>query len=129
MSTLAATVLVVEDDDALRRLFEQVLVFDGFKVLAASHGAEALRILNSVTPALIVLDLVLPWVNGLEVLATVRATPRLKNVPVLVVTGTPTKERDIGDRGPLTILRKPVNVEALTPMVQALLARTSSSPT
>ncbi len=128
MSTVAETILVVEDDDALRRLIEQVLVFDGFKVLAAGHGAEALRILNTVTPALMVLDLVLPWVNGLEVLATVRATPRLRSIPVLVVTGTPMTERDLGDRGPLTILRKPVNVEALTPMVQALLARASANP-
>jgi DNA-binding response OmpR family regulator len=129
MSSVAETILVVEDDDALRRLIEQVLVFDGFKVLAAGHGAEALRILNTVTPALMVLDLVLPWVNGLEVLATVRATPRLRSVPVLVVTGTPMTERDIGDRGPLTILRKPVNVDALTPMVQALIARASANPT
>ncbi len=129
MSTVAATILVVEDDDALRGLIEQVLVFDGFKVLTAGHGAAALRILNTVTPALVVLDLVLPWVNGLEVLSTIRGTPRLSNVPVLVVTGTPMREHDIGDRGPLTILRKPVNVDALGPMVQALLARTSANPT
>jgi CheY-like chemotaxis protein len=125
MSQFAETILVVEDDEALRRLIEQVLVFDGFKVLSASHGAEALRILNTVTPALVVLDLVLPWVNGLEVLATMRATPRLSAIPVVVVTGTPIMERDLGDTGPLRLLRKPVNVEALTPTIQELLARTS----
>ena len=125
MSEFAETILVVEDDDAVRRLIEQVLVFDGFKVLSASHGAEALRILNSVTPALVVLDLVLPWVNGLEVLATMRATPRLSAIPVVVVTGTPMMERDLRDTGPLKLLRKPVNVEALTPTIQELLARSS----
>jgi CheY-like chemotaxis protein len=125
MSEFAETILVVEDDDALRRLIEQVLVFDGFKVVSASHGAEALRILNTMTPALVVLDLVLPWVNGLEVLATMRATPRLSAIPVVVVTGTPIIERDLGDNGPLRLLRKPVNVEALTPTIQELLARSS----
>ena len=125
MTEVAETILVVEDDEALRRLIEQVLVFDGFKVLSAGHGAQALRILNTTTPALVVLDLVLPWVNGLEVLATMRATPRLSGIPVLVVTGTPMTERDLGDTGPLRLLRKPVNVEALTPTIQELLARTS----
>jgi len=125
MTNLAETVLVVEDDEALRRLIEQVLVFDGFKVLSAGHGAEALRLLNSVTPALVVLDLVLPWVNGLEVLATMRATPRLRNVPVLVVTGTLTTEWDVHAYHPLTILHKPVNVEALTPTIQQLLTQSS----
>lgn len=125
MTTIAATILVVEDDDALRRMFEHTLVFDGYKVLSAAHGAEALRILNSTTPALVVLDLVLPWVNGLEVLSTMRATPRLAAIPVVVVTGTPTTARDLADSGPVTILRKPINVEALTPTIQECLARAS----
>jgi CheY-like chemotaxis protein len=123
MTTIAATILVVEDDDALRRMFEQVLVFDGFKVLSAAHGAEALRILNTITPALVVLDLVLPWVNGVEVLSTMRATPRLAAIPVVIVTGTPMTVRDLADPGPLTILRKPINAEALTPAIQESLAR------
>src|SRR5262249_27294127 len=127
MTTIAATILVVEDDDALRRMFEQTLVFDGFKVLSAAHGAEALRILNTTTPALVVLDLVLPWVNGLEVLATRGGTPRLAAIPVVVVTGTPMTLRDLGDSGPLTILRKPINVDALAPTIQASLARASWS--
>jgi len=119
------TILVVEDDEPVRRLIELALVFDGFKVVSASNGAEALRHLNTATPALVVLDLVLPWVNGLEVLATMRDTPRLRAVPVLIVTGTPMMDRDLGDRGPHAILRKPLNVEALTPAIQALLARAS----
>jgi CheY-like chemotaxis protein len=125
MTMVAETILVVEDDDAQRRMFEQALTFDGFKVLSAAHGAEALRIMNGVTPALVVLDLVLPWVNGLEVLATMRGTPRLRAVPVLVVTGTPMTDRDLADSGPLRILRKPVNVDALAPTIQEILARAS----
>lgn len=125
MTAVDATVLVVEDDDATRRLIELALVFDGFRVLSASNGAEALRCLNTTTPAAVVLDLVLPWVNGLEVLATMRDTARLRSLPVLVVTGTPMTDRDLGDRGPHVILRKPFNVEALTPVIQELLARTT----
>lgn len=125
MTAADATILVVEDDDAMRRLIELALVFEGFRVVSATNGAEALGCLNKTTPTLVVLDLVLPWVNGLEVLATMRDTARLRTVPVLVVTGTPMTDRDIGDRGPHRILRKPFNVEALAPAIQELLARSS----
>jgi len=115
--------LVVEDDHELRRVFELALVFDGYHVVGAAHGGEALQVLNRETPAVVVLDLVLPWVNGLEVLATMRETPRLRTVPVLVVTGTPTSQHDLRDFRPVKLLRKPVNIEALSPVIQQLLGQ------
>jgi DNA-binding response OmpR family regulator len=116
------SILVVEDEDEFRKLIQQVLVFDGFRVLTAAHGAEALTLMNHETPALVVLDLVLPWVNGLEVLSTMRDTPRLRQVPVLIVTGTPTDVRDVQHLRPVSVMHKPVNIEALTPAIQLLLA-------
>jgi len=122
-----AAILVVEDDDACRRLIELALVFDGYRVVGAANGADALRVMNTTVPALVVLDLVLPWVNGIEVLATMRESARLRGVPVLVVTGTPTHTRDLQHLRPVTVLRKPFNVEALAPMAQQLIA--SAAPT
>lgn len=119
--TLGNTILIAEDDDALRRMFEQVLVFDGFRVVTASHGAQALRTLNTTTPAAVVLDLVMPWVNGLEVLMTMRQVTRLRSVPVLVVTGSPTTDLELYPFRPLAILRKPLNVDALVPAIHQLL--------
>jgi len=127
LGTHLETVLIVEDDDALRRLLEHVLVFEGFNVLTAAHGAEALRALDNVVPALVVLDLVMPWVNGIEVLATMRQVPRLKNVPVLVVTGSQTTERDLSAFRPLMIMRKPLNIEAVAPTILQLLAKFASN--
>jgi DNA-binding response OmpR family regulator len=121
---LSATVLIVEDDDALRRLLEHALVFEGFRVLTASHGGEALRVLNQELPSLVILDLVLPWVNGLEVLTTIRETPRLRSVPVLIVTGTSTYPRDVQHLQPVAVLHKPVSVEMLTPLIHRMLATT-----
>lgn len=122
---LNGTIVVVEDDHDLRRLIEHTLVFDGFKVVGAAHGAEALALMNADTPALVVLDLVLPWVNGIEVLTTMRQTQRLRRVPVLVVTATPTHAHDLRHLQPLMLLHKPFNVEALAPIVHQLLATTS----
>ncbi len=127
VSTHLETVLIVEDDDGLRRLLEHVLVFEGFKVLTAAHGAEALRALDHTVPALVVLDLVMPWVNGIEVLATMRQVPRLRNVPVLVVTGSQTTERDLAAYRPLLIMRKPLNIDAVAPTILQLLAQFASS--
>jgi len=117
------SILVVEDDDAFRKQVEQVLVLDGFRVLTARHGAEALTLMNRETPALVVLDLVLPWVNGIEVLSTMRETSRLRHVPVLIVTGTPADARDLRHLHPVTVMRKPINIESLTPAIQQLLAQ------
>jgi DNA-binding response OmpR family regulator len=125
MSTDVQHVLIVEDDHELRRLFEHTLIFEGYRVVSAAHGGEALVALNRETPSAVVLDLVLPWVNGLEILATMRETARLRAVPVLVVTGTPTSQFDLRDYAPLTVLHKPVNVEALAPMIQQLVARSA----
>jgi DNA-binding response OmpR family regulator len=118
MMAVLETVLVVEDDHALRRLIEQQLFFEGYHVISVEHGAAALHVLNTLTPALVVLDLVLPWVNGIEVLATMRATADLCDVPVVVVTGSATTERDLVSFRPFVVLRKPLNIDGLTTIVQ-----------
>lgn len=122
MAALGDTLLVVEDDDALRRLLEQFLVFEGFCVLTAAHGAEALRSLDKTTPSLVVLDLALPWVNGLEVLATMRGEARLRDVPVLVVTGTMITARDLQSFEPVRLLKKPLNPDAIAPVIHQMLS-------
>jgi len=123
---LSAPVLVVEDDDDCRRLIELALVFEGYRVAKAANGADALRVMNTTLPALVVLDLVLPWVNGIEVLATMRESARLRTVPVLVVTGTPTHPHALRHLRPVTVLHKPFNIEALAPMAQELIATTAA---
>ena len=60
----------MEDDPEVRQLVERVLIEEGFYVRCASDGAEALQLINEASPDIIVLDLMLPWVNGIEVLAT-----------------------------------------------------------
>jgi CheY-like chemotaxis protein len=89
VSLTRASVLVVEDDHQLRLLLERLFLAEGFDVRGASEGAEALRLVQEQRPDVIVLDLILPWVNGIEVLAAVRQQPHLISIPVLVTTGTP----------------------------------------
>lgn len=88
-------VLVVDDDGASRELFSRALTGDGWKVVQAANGAEALRTLESVTPSAILLDLMMPVMDGFQFLAALRADTRWRKLPVIVITAMPlsTEER------------------------------------
>jgi len=83
---MSMTVLVVEDTDLLRRMYSDRLETDGYRVLGAADGLEALSLLRTDTPDLILLDLIMPKMSGLEVLSLVKKDPRLKAVPVLILS-------------------------------------------
>lgn len=79
-------VLVVEDTQLLRRMYHDRLVADGFDVSVAGDGLEALNMLRSAPVDLVVLDLIMPRMGGLDVLEAVKADPRLKEIPVVILT-------------------------------------------
>jgi len=105
----------------VRRLLEHALLDAGFDVAFATHGAEALRFLRERPVLAVMLDLVLPWVNGIEVLADMRADARLMNVPVLVITGTSTHEHDLRAFQPVVVIRKPFDADRVIEMLRTQL--------
>ena len=126
---LSTSVLVVEDHDDTRRAVAHLLSVAGFHVRTASHGAEALRIIDREgMPHVIILDLILPWVNGVEVLATIREHAAGRRVPVLVTTGTGTSEFDLRAYKPLKLTRKPLDYSSLVANVQAMLLEAQFIP-
>lgn len=80
------SVLIIEDDSAHLHALDLVLQKHEFQVIKALDGEEALQKLSTLVPDLVILDLMLPKVPGVEVLATMRKDERLKNVPVIVCT-------------------------------------------
>ena len=121
MSLIRKSVLVVEDDDNLRRLLARVLVEEGFQVRGASEGGEALRLISEESPDMIILDLMLPWVNGIEVLSRVRRQPHLAALPILVTTGTATSAFDLRSFGPVHVIHKPLDVHNVASVARKLL--------
>ena len=119
---LTPTILVVEDHEDSRRMLHDLLVSEGYDVLTASHGAEALRQIRRTPPDLIVLDLLLPWVNGIEVLTTLRTDPNLSKVPVVVTTATGATQQDLNNFRPVIVLRKPLDHAAVVTAVQTMLS-------
>lgn len=81
-----ATILVVDDDAFLRQIYSKELKGEGFAVIAAASGEQAIKLLKTEKPALILLDIIMPGQDGFDVLETVKADSALKAVPVVVLT-------------------------------------------
>src|SRR5215510_4358268 len=81
--------LIIEDDRDIVALFRHVLDLAGYRTEIVLHGKVAAELLGRSTPDIVLLDLGLPGMSGGEILATMRADDRLKNVPVVVITAHP----------------------------------------
>jgi CheY-like chemotaxis protein len=82
----AKTILYVEDDTVVLTAYRNRLEQEGFQVDTAQDGLEAMKLLSMLVPDLVLLDLVLPKINGAEVLKFIRSHPRLKTVPVIILS-------------------------------------------
>jgi CheY-like chemotaxis protein len=82
-----SSILVVDDDDDLRSVIAELLELEGYRVLTAGNGADALSLLARHDVGLVLLDLGLPGVDGREVLRRRRIDPRLAAIPVLLLSG------------------------------------------
>jgi len=80
------TILFVEDDAIIVQVYRAKFVREGFNVEVAQDGLTAMRLLPSVKPDLIVLDLMMPKFSGVDVLKFVRAEPTLKSTPVIILS-------------------------------------------
>ena len=116
------TILVVEDDADTRELFRLTLKAEGYHVIAVGDGLDALRVLETVQPSLIVLDLGLPRLSGRDVAREVSSRADLRHLPVVVVTGSDTSDF----YGWVScILHKPLDPDALVQTVKRCLAKGS----
>jgi DNA-binding response OmpR family regulator len=85
-STPLRRILLVEDDDALANVYNTRLVAEGFEVKRVTNGEDALVTVLSYRPDLVVLDVMMPKLNGFEVLDILRNTPEVGNVKVVMLT-------------------------------------------
>ncbi len=115
-------ILVIEDDEAISDLLRRGLTYEGYKVSVAQDGATGLRIARDDPPDLVVLDLMLPGLDGLEVCRRLRAAD---DVPILVLTARGTvSDRIAGlDSGADDYMVKPFSIDELLARVRALLRR------
>lgn len=77
-------ILLVEDSKVIQQMYRNKLIFEQFNVLTADNGMEAIKILSQEKPDIILLDLMMPIMDGYKVLQVIKTDPRLANIPVLV---------------------------------------------
>jgi two-component system response regulator MprA len=123
-----ATLLVAEDDRAVRESLTRALQLEGYSVVTAGDGAEALRMVAESTPDVIVLDVSMPIIDGLTVCKVLRADGN--RVPILMLTArTETRDRVSGlDAGADDYVPKPFELDELLARLRALLRRTQPEP-
>lgn len=80
----AKTIFFVEDSEVERVAYQRVLEKAGYQVQVARDGLEGLKLLHNIAPDLVLLDLMLPKFDGVEVLKFIRSNPRLKTVPIVI---------------------------------------------
>ena len=116
-------ILIVEDDRATAELVRLYLIRDGYSVVVAADGTEGLRLARERKPSLIVLDLMLPKMDGLELCRTLRAD---SNVPIIMVTARVEEEDRLAglDLGADDYVTKPFSPRELVARVRAVLRRT-----
>jgi len=127
---MAQEVLVVEDEPDIRRLIVLHLERDGFRCRTASNGPEALREARAVVPDLVVLDLMLPELDGLEVCRQLRRDASTAAVPIIMLTAKSDEvDRVVGlEIGADDYVSKPFSPKELVARVRAVLRRARPEP-
>ncbi|HWX19899.1 MAG TPA: response regulator [Candidatus Binatia bacterium] len=123
-------ILIVEDNTELLELFRLNLKHAGFSVATATNGIEALKKARSVSPDLVVLDLVLPELDGFAVCETLRRDRATAALPILVVTGLTSEITRLAglESGATDYVTKPVSPELLVSRIKLLLAHPPETP-
>lgn len=117
------TVLIVEDDLDIREALSEVLQGEGYQVLEAENGAEALRRLHERLPGVILLDLRMPVMNGWQFRREQVRHAHFADIPVVVISADRAAEADAESLGVEAFLPKPIDLEVLLDTVQRLQNR------
>src|SRR5690606_30002846 len=116
-------VLVVDDNKVIRQLIRVNLELEGIEVVTAADGAECLEVVHQVRPDLVTLDVVMPRLDGLRTAGRLRADPRTRDIPLVVVSACTQYEVESGlEVGVDAFLAKPFDPQELVRIVRELIA-------
>jgi CheY-like chemotaxis protein len=110
-------ILIVDDDDSAREALSELLTVSGYTVACAANGQAALNEASMRLPQLILLDLVMPVMNGHAFLDLARQNSQFKHIPVIIITAHPSQV----ESGATAVLVKPTRPERLMSMIRRVL--------
>jgi DNA-binding response OmpR family regulator len=120
------SVLIVDDDPVVRRMLQLTFEAEGFNVVTAADGVEALAAVRSDRPAILVLDIMMPKLDGMKVMRELKADDDLRNIPVILLSAKATSfDIELGLKGGAAdYVTKPCDPIDLVDRVRNLLATT-----
>jgi CheY-like chemotaxis protein len=121
-------ILVVDDDADLRGLLEDVLIDAGYEVMTASNGAEAMLAMQTDRPDAVLLDLVMPGMDGCAFLAACRTCPSLRGIPIGIMSAATNAQAAVGPNGPARLVSKPFDLDELLSAVADLATDHALTP-
>jgi two-component system cell cycle response regulator DivK len=118
-------ILIVEDDEKSRKLLRDLLDFNGFRTLACDSGEEGVRLAREHLPALILMDIHLPGISGIEALRELRDDRTTSLIPIVAVTASvmSDEQNEAMGAGFDAFERKPISINGLLATVRRLLDR------
>jgi two-component system, OmpR family, response regulator VicR len=115
-----ATILIVDDEKPVRQFLAAALAQDGYEVVEATHGEHALSLISSGSrPDLVISDIMMPLVGGIELCRMLRADPSTADIPIVLMTAA--HARASTSAGADAIIGKPFDLDALEALVRRLL--------
>ncbi len=122
-------ILIIEDNEKNRKLMRDVLHFKGYRTVESENAEEGLRLAGTLAPALILMDIHLPGMNGIEALGVLRADPATRGIPVMAVTASvmPQDRQMVTNAGFDGYQSKPINVKEFLKAVKETLDRSTKA--
>ena len=122
-------ILIVEDDEKSRKLVRDLLTFKGYEIIEAETGEEGVGLAQERRPRLVLMDIRLPGIDGIQALGQLRADVATRQIPVMAMTASVMAgdRRRVLDAGFDDFLSKPINVKGFLAAVEQLLERHRSS--
>ncbi len=120
-----AKILIIEDDPLMQRMYQKAFAFDGYTVLVAGDGVEGLEKVRNEKPTIILLDVMMPKMNGLDTLAKIKNDPDLKGIPVIMLTnlaGSADAEKALSMGAVKYIVKSEQEPKQVVAMVKEILA-------
>jgi CheY-like chemotaxis protein len=120
------SVLVLEDDRDVAQTISELIEDQGYRAICVDNGREALAVLEHERPCLMLVDVFMPVMNGIEFLRVVKARPSLADIPRVIMTAA--NDQMIGVKEDVSVLYKPVDFDALKRLLEKYCQSTPKTP-
>ena len=120
-------ILIVDDDPTIRSVLEALLDDEGFRPITAANGREAVNLVNSEAPSLVLMDLMMPIMSGVDAIRQLKTDPSTADIPIIAMSAGFILRESISDLLADSIISKPFDLDALVATIHQTIRRVGSA--